>query len=167
MSNLLPYTGNENNFWSFYTESNRLTEKITDWRTSKYVEYSLQMLLGRKIIEDGRSIKSTGSFPGVKSGRGVTLAPHPLLVSWSWKCRAIPLLPLWAVQPVENISACTRGPLYDVVIGHRVVLSILVTHHFHCGLWQPVLRTCRYWEFFLLSLHTFVFILIAASVIYM
>jgi len=22
----------------------------------------------------------TGSFPGVKSGRGVTLAPHPLLV---------------------------------------------------------------------------------------
>ena len=107
----------------------------------------------------------TGSFPGVKSGRGVTLAPHPLLVSWSWKCRAIPLLPLWAVQPVENISACTRGPLYDVVIGHRVVLSILVTHHFHCGLWQPVLRTCRYWEFFLLSLLTFVFILIAASVI--
>ena len=25
----------------------------------------------------------TGSFPGVKSGRGVTLTPHPLLVSWS------------------------------------------------------------------------------------
>jgi hypothetical protein len=24
----------------------------------------------------------TGSFPGVKSGRGVTLNPHPLLVSW-------------------------------------------------------------------------------------
>jgi hypothetical protein len=23
----------------------------------------------------------TGSFPGVKSGRGVTLTPHPLLVS--------------------------------------------------------------------------------------
>ena len=25
----------------------------------------------------------TGSFPGVKSGRGVTLTPHPLLVPWS------------------------------------------------------------------------------------
>jgi hypothetical protein len=25
----------------------------------------------------------TGSFLGVKSGRGVTLTPHPLLVPWS------------------------------------------------------------------------------------
>jgi len=25
----------------------------------------------------------TGSFPMVKSGRGVTLTPHPLLVPWS------------------------------------------------------------------------------------
>ena len=25
----------------------------------------------------------TGSFPGVKSGRDVTLTPHPLLVPWS------------------------------------------------------------------------------------
>ena len=51
----------------------------------------------------------TGSFPGVKSGRGVTLTPHPLLVPWSWKGRAIPLLlPLWAVRPVEGLSACTR-----------------------------------------------------------
>ena len=25
----------------------------------------------------------TGSFPGVKIGRGVTLTPHPLLVPWS------------------------------------------------------------------------------------
>jgi len=33
----------------------------------------------------------TGSFPGVKSGRGVTLTTHPLLVSWSRKSRAIPL----------------------------------------------------------------------------
>jgi len=35
----------------------------------------------------------TGSFPGVNSGRGVTLTPHPLLVPWSRKNRAIPLLP--------------------------------------------------------------------------
>jgi len=35
----------------------------------------------------------TGSFP-VKGGRGVTLTPHPLVVPWSRKSRAIPLLPL-------------------------------------------------------------------------
>ena len=49
-----------------------------------------------------------GSFPGVKSGRGVTLTPHPLLVPWSWKGRVIPLLPLWAVRPVQSLSAFTR-----------------------------------------------------------
>ena len=38
--------------------------------------------------------KDTGSFPGVKSGRGVTLTPHPLLVPWLRKSRVIPLL--WA-----------------------------------------------------------------------
>ena len=50
----------------------------------------------------------TGSYPGVKSGRGVTLNPHLLLVPWSRKGRAIPLLPLWAVRPVQSLSACTR-----------------------------------------------------------
>jgi len=51
----------------------------------------------------------TGSFLGVKSGRRLTLTPHPLLVPWSWKSRAIPLLPLWAVRPVQSLSACTRA----------------------------------------------------------
>jgi DNA-binding transcriptional LysR family regulator len=50
----------------------------------------------------------TGSFPWVKSGRGVTLIPHPLVVPWSWKGRAIPLLPLWSVRPVQSLGACTR-----------------------------------------------------------
>jgi len=60
----------------------------------------------------------TGSFAGVKSGRGVTLTPHPLLVAWSRKSRAIPLLPLWAVWPVQSLSTCTgvqvlyKGDLY-------------------------------------------------------
>jgi len=43
-----------------------------------------------------------------KSGRGLTLTPHLLLVPWSRKCRAITLLPLWAVRPVQSLSACTR-----------------------------------------------------------
>jgi hypothetical protein len=50
----------------------------------------------------------TGFFLGVKWGRGVTLIPHRLLVPRSWKSRAIPLLPLWAVRPVLSLSACTR-----------------------------------------------------------
>jgi hypothetical protein len=54
--------------------------------------------------------KGTGSFPGVKSGRGLTLTPHPLLVPWSRKARAIPLPSLWAVRSVQSLSACTRVP---------------------------------------------------------
>ena len=49
----------------------------------------------------------TGSFPGVKSSRGVTLIPRPLLVPWSRKSIAIPLLPLWAVRPVQRLNTCT------------------------------------------------------------
>jgi len=74
---------------------------------------------------------------GVKSGRGVTLAPHPLLVPWSWKSRAIPLLSLWAVRPVQSLSACTRVTftftffyLQDLDFARRrVQMGIL-----HCGL---------------------------------
>jgi hypothetical protein len=53
-------------------------------------------------------LMGTGFFPRVKSGLGVTLTPHPLLVHWSGKGRAIPILLLWAVRPVQNLSACTR-----------------------------------------------------------
>jgi len=49
----------------------------------------------------------TGSFPRVKRGRGVTLTPLSLLVSWSRKSRAIPLLLLRVVRPVQTLSACT------------------------------------------------------------
>jgi hypothetical protein len=49
----------------------------------------------------------TGSFLGVKSGQSVTLTPYSLLVPWSWKSRAIPLFALWAVRPVQSLSAGT------------------------------------------------------------
>ena len=72
----------------------------------------------------------TGSFLGVKSGLGVTLTPHPLLVPWSRKSRAIPLLPLWAVRPVQSLSACTRVhftflPSICCILFHCVVLYIV------------------------------------------
>jgi hypothetical protein len=47
---------------------------------------------------------------GLSLGRGVTMTPHPLLVPWSRKGRAIPLLPLWIVRPVQ--SQC----LYRVLV---------------------------------------------------
>jgi hypothetical protein len=50
----------------------------------------------------------TRSFAGVKSGHSVTLTRHPLLVPWSRKGTAIPVLPLWAVQPVQSLSARKR-----------------------------------------------------------
>ena len=61
----------------------------------------------------------TGSFPGVKCGRGVTLTPHPILVPWSTKSRVIPLLPLWAVRPVQSLSACKRVH-FTAVVMYRV-----------------------------------------------
>jgi hypothetical protein len=50
----------------------------------------------------------TGSFPGLKSCRGVTLTTYSLLVPWSWKGGAIPLLPLWGVRLVQSLIAFTR-----------------------------------------------------------
>ena len=77
----------------------------------------------------------TRSFPGVKSGWGVTLTPHPLLVPWLTKSRAIPLLPLWAVQPVQSLSACTR-----------VHFTLLYCHtHFLCA--NTTFR-CRKWTIY-------------------
>jgi len=46
----------------------------------------------------------TGSLPGVKSGKGMTLTPQPLLVPWSRKSRAIPSTP-----PMGR-TACTEPP---------------------------------------------------------
>jgi hypothetical protein len=50
----------------------------------------------------------TGSFPGLKNGRGVTLTSHHLVVPWSWKSTAVHLHLLWAVQLVLSLSACTK-----------------------------------------------------------
>ena len=56
---------------------------------------------------------STGSFPGVKSGRSVTLTTHPLLVSLSRKIRAISLPTLWAT------TGPVTGTLYLLLIQER------------------------------------------------
>ena len=47
-------------------------------------------------------------FPVGKERPGRDADLSPLLVPWSRKSRAIPLLPLWAVWPVQSLSACIR-----------------------------------------------------------
>jgi len=47
-------------------------------------------------------------FPGVKERPGCDADHSPLLVPWSRKSRAIPLLPIWSVRPVQSLSVCTR-----------------------------------------------------------
>ena len=54
----------------------------------------------------------TGSFPGVKSDRGVTLTPHPLLVPWSRKGRAISLLPRMGRTACTEPQCLYKGGLY-------------------------------------------------------
>jgi len=46
-------------------------------------------------------------FPWGKDRAGRDADPHPLLVPWSRKSRAIPILLPWAVWPVQSLSACT------------------------------------------------------------
>jgi len=65
----------------------------------------------------------TVSFPGVKSGRGVTLTPNPLLVPWSRKSRGTPLRPLWAVRPVQSLNACTR--VHFTLLYNRLTVSFV------------------------------------------
>jgi len=60
-------------------------------------------------------------FPVGKSGRVVTLTTQSLLVSWSRKSRAIPLLPFWAVWPVLGWTL----PLTLPTVCHRVTLQRL------------------------------------------
>ena len=83
----------------------------------------------------------TGSFPEVKSGRGVTLTPHLLLVPWSRKSRATP--------PIGR-TACTepqclyKGALYlsfyfnsCALRGHYAAGSGNLLPTFRDKLWVP------------------------------
>ena len=80
-------------------------------------------------------------FSGVKSGRGVTLTPHPLVVPWSWKGRAIPLLPLCAVRPVQSLSACTR---VHFTLPQCLYKGALFPYHSTCTRVHFTLPQCLY-----------------------
>ena len=78
----------------------------------------------------------TGSFPGVKYGRGALLTTHPLLVPWSWKSSAIHLPTLWAT------TGPVTGTLYLFIILLRQVkttrcLLPKLSHSHSCDTWKP------------------------------
>ena len=90
----------------------------------------------------------TGSFPGVKSGRGVTLTPYPLLVPLVMKEQS------YTSTPPMGCTACTepqclyKGALY-LYLQTRVVIGLLTGHntlrrHLHImGLCNdPMCRKC-------------------------
>ena len=54
------------------------------------------------------SVQWVPGFSRAKEWQGRDADPSPPSSTWSWKGRAIPLLPLWAVRPVQSLSACTR-----------------------------------------------------------
>ena len=75
-----------------------------------------------------------GLSRGVNSSRGDRDAdPSPLLVPWSRNSRAIPLLPLWAVRPLQSLSACTRVHFtFTIIYQQRASMSVrLHTSQFH------------------------------------
>ena len=54
------------------------------------------------------SVKWVPCLSRGKKRPGLDANPSTLLVPWSRKSRAIPLLPLWAVRPLQSLSTCTR-----------------------------------------------------------
>ena len=52
-------------------------------------------------------VKWVPFYPGSKERPGCDADPSPLLVPWSRKSRAIPLLHIWEVRPVQNLNSCT------------------------------------------------------------
>ena len=68
-------------------------------------------------------------FPGGKERPVCDADPPPLLVPWSRKSRAIPLLALWAVRPVQRLSACTRV---------HFTFTFIRTTLFYCNYWHNI-----------------------------
>ena len=75
-----------------------------------------------------------GSSPGVKSGQGVTLTPHPFLVPWSRKTRDTPLLPLWATPGLYRASVHVQGAPLLLPFCYYPAFKIR-------GLWEPPICT--------------------------
>ena len=90
----------------------------------------------------------TESFPEVKSGRGVTLTPHPLLVPWSRKGRAIPLLPPMGLTACTEPQCLYKGAHYPYLYQSLNAYVIRTTCQVQANPIQYIL-TCVQWRSYL------------------
>jgi hypothetical protein len=143
-------------YWPLTLETSRLHNVYSLQLITRHSRYSYSLRTGRsrdRIPVGGENFRTcpdrpwahpasctmgTGSFPGLNSGRGVTLAPHPLLLPWSWNGRAIPLLHLLAVRPVQSLSACTLVHFTFTYLTNNAVCL-----HFEDRKWQNIVPRCR------------------------
>ena len=84
----------------------------------------------------------TMSFPAIKSGRHVTLTPHPLLVPWSRKSRAIPLLPPMGRTDCTEPQCLYKGALYLIYI-YRNTTKVISTAEVASSVTRYVIFSCR------------------------
>jgi len=73
-------------------------------------------------------------FPGGKERPGRDADPSSLLVPWSRKSRAIPLLPVLAVRPVQSLTACTRVHFtffFTLQCNHNGMLNCCIGGHWY------------------------------------
>jgi len=83
-------------------------------------------------------------FPGGKEQPGRDADPSSLPVLWSRKSRTIPLLPLWAIRPVQSLSACTR---VHFTLPYNLMLNsdgLTVTTKYLTQLTRHRINRCRY-----------------------
>ena len=68
--------------------------------------FSAPVQAGPGVLPDSCTM-GTGSFPGGKEWPGRDAYPSLPSSAVIRKGRAIPLLPLWTIRPVQSLSACT------------------------------------------------------------
>jgi hypothetical protein len=76
----------------------------------------------------------TGSLTGIKCGRGVLLATHPLLVPRSWKSRATPLPTLWATPGLYRDHFTFTFYIYIYIyiyIHNSYIIHTYICTHIH------------------------------------
>ena len=64
--------------------------------------------------------------PGGKERQGRDADPSPPFVPWSRRSKAIPLLPLWTVLPVQSLSACTTVHFTFFFLKKKAIIMMLI-----------------------------------------
>jgi len=95
------------------------------------------LVINRPIFSVASCTIGTVFFPGGKERPGRDADPSPPSSVVVMKSKAIPLLPLWAVRPVQSLSACTRVhvtfTLFSVWPVSYFISTIVVLLHVYCN----------------------------------